>query len=98
MDIVELSPRLHFLRFPVGHAYLWRDDDGLTLIDSGLPGSAQAIEEAVRTLGHHPADVRRLVLTHFHEDHVGGAAEVASWGDVTVHAHRAEAPFIRGWT
>jgi glyoxylase-like metal-dependent hydrolase (beta-lactamase superfamily II) len=98
MDIVELSPRLHFFRFPVGHAYLWRDDDGLTLIDSGLPGSAQAIEEAVRTLGHHPADVRRLVLTHFHEDHVGGAAEVASWGDVTVHAHLAEAPFMRGWT
>lgn len=30
MDIVELSPRLHFLRFPVGHVYLWQDPDGLT--------------------------------------------------------------------
>jgi glyoxylase-like metal-dependent hydrolase (beta-lactamase superfamily II) len=36
------------------------------------------------------------VLTHAHQDHVGAAAEVAAWGDVTVLAHRADAPVIRG--
>lgn len=35
------------------------------------------------------------MLTHFHVDYVGGAAEVAAWGDVEVVAHRADAPFIR---
>ncbi|MEV4460966.1 MBL fold metallo-hydrolase [Microbispora sp. NPDC049633] len=96
MDVVRLLPHLYFLRFPVGHVYLWRDPDGLTLIDSGLPGSAPLIEQAVRSLGQAPSDVRRLVLTHFHEDHTGSAAEVASWGDVTVYAHRDDAPYIRG--
>ena len=43
-----------------------------------------------------PADLSHLVLTHFHGDHAGSAAEVAGWGDVQVVAHYAEAPFLRG--
>jgi glyoxylase-like metal-dependent hydrolase (beta-lactamase superfamily II) len=45
MDIIQLMPRLHFLRLPVGQAYLWHDPDELTLIDAGLPGSAPLIAE-----------------------------------------------------
>ncbi len=96
MDLIQLAPRLHLLRFPVGNAYLWQDDDELTLIDAGLPGTGELIAGAIRELGRQPADVRQLVLTHFHVDHAGGAAEVAQWGDVTVFAHRADAPVIRG--
>jgi glyoxylase-like metal-dependent hydrolase (beta-lactamase superfamily II) len=95
MDVIELTPRLHFIPFPVGHVYLWRDPDGLTLIDTGLPGSAPQIAGAIRRAGHRPADVRRLVLTHFHQDHIGAAATVAGWGDVEVMAHHADVPFIR---
>jgi glyoxylase-like metal-dependent hydrolase (beta-lactamase superfamily II) len=96
MDVVEVTARLHLLRFPVGNAYLWQDPDGLTLIDCGVPGSGPSIAAAIRELGHTPGDVRRLVLTHFHEDHVGSAAEIVTWGDVAVYAHRADAPFISG--
>jgi glyoxylase-like metal-dependent hydrolase (beta-lactamase superfamily II) len=96
MDVIQLTPDLHFLRFPVGNVYLWRDPGGLTLIDSGAPGSGPQIAEAILSLGHRPSDVRRLVLTHGHVDHVGAAAEIAAWGEVTVLAHRAEAPIVRG--
>ena len=95
MDVVQLLPRLHFIRLPVGHAYLWHDPDGLTLIDTGLPGSAPLIAGAIRQTGHQPADLRRLVLTHFHADHIGSAADIAGWGEVEVLAHHADAPFIR---
>ncbi len=95
MDVIELLPRLRFIRFPVGHAYLWHDPDGLTLIDAGLPGSAPLIADAIRQSGYQTADLRRLVLTHFHADHIGAAAEIASWGEVEVLAHRDDAPFIR---
>jgi glyoxylase-like metal-dependent hydrolase (beta-lactamase superfamily II) len=96
MDVIELIPGLHFLRFPVGHAYLCRDPDGLTLIDTSVPGSAPHIAAAIRALGHDPADLRRLVLTHFHADHAGSAAEIAAWGNAEVCAHHADAPFLRG--
>ncbi|MER7486312.1 MBL fold metallo-hydrolase [Streptomyces sp. NPDC126497] len=101
MDVVELLPRLHLLRFPVGQAYLWRDgreghEEALTLIDAGPAGSGAAIAAAVTTLGLRPRDVRRIVLTHFHEDHAGGAAEVAALTGAEVLAHRLDAPHVRG--
>ena len=96
MDVIELVPRLHFIRLPVGHAYLWSDPDGLTLIDSGLPGSAPLIADAILRAGSEPAELRRLVLTHFHADHIGGASDISGWGEVEVLAHHADAPFIRG--
>lgn len=95
MDVIELLPRLRYLRFPAGHAYLWQDPDGLTLIDAGLPGSAPLVADAIRQSGYQPADLRRLVLTHFHADHIGAAADIAGWGEVEVLAHHADAPFIR---
>ena len=98
MELIQLTPRLHFIQFPVGHAYLWHDPDGLTLIDTGLPGSAPLIAAAIHQAGYEPADLRHLVLTHFHPDHIGAAADVAAWGEVEVMAHHADAPFIRAET
>ncbi|WP_308282576.1 MBL fold metallo-hydrolase [Pseudonocardia nigra] len=92
MDLLELTPRLHLMRFFVGQAYLWRDGDDLTLIDTGPPGSAPAIASAVRGLG----TLRRVGLTHAHDDHTGSAAEIGSWPGATVLAHRADAPVVRG--
>ncbi|MEV5547298.1 MBL fold metallo-hydrolase [Streptomyces sp. NPDC052309] len=92
MDVIELLPRLRLLRFPVGQAYLWRDGDELTLIDAGPAGSGAGITEAAEALGR----IRRVVLTHFHEDHAGGAGEVAALTGAEVLAHALEAPVVRG--
>jgi glyoxylase-like metal-dependent hydrolase (beta-lactamase superfamily II) len=50
------------------NCYLVREADGLSLIDTGLPGSANDIVAAARELG---TPIRRVVLTHAHMDHVG---------------------------
>jgi glyoxylase-like metal-dependent hydrolase (beta-lactamase superfamily II) len=96
MEITELRPELHLIEFPAGQAYLWRDGTELTLIDTGLAGSEPELAAAITQLGHRRSDLRRVVLTHFHQDHVGSAAAVRGWGEVAVLAHEADAPVIRG--
>ena len=59
---------IQLTRFGFVNCYLVREPDGLTLIDTGLPGSADDILAAARTLG---APIRRILLTHAHMDHVG---------------------------
>ena len=48
-------------------------------IDTSVPGSASLIAEAVDELGYRRSDLRRILLTHFHEDHVGSAADITAW-------------------
>jgi glyoxylase-like metal-dependent hydrolase (beta-lactamase superfamily II) len=97
MELIELLPgRLHLLRFGVGQAYLWQDPGSLTLIDTGPAGSGRSIAEAVEGLGYQVGDIRRVVLTHFHDDHAGAAAEVGDWAHAAMLAHRLDAPVIRG--
>ncbi|WP_354638252.1 MBL fold metallo-hydrolase [Kitasatospora camelliae] len=90
MEIIEVRPELRMLRFPVGAAYLWRDGDELTLIDTGAADRAADIEGAL------DGELRRIVLTHWHQDHTGSAAELAGRHGAEVVAHRREAPVIRG--
>ncbi len=56
------------------NCFLVREDDGLTLVDTGLAGSAPGILTAARSLG---APICRIVLTHAHIDHVGSLDALA---------------------
>lgn len=100
-DLQQLAPCLYRLRIPTGPAhllncYLWLDSDGVTLIDTGWPDSAELISAALSALGRTRADVRRIVLTHFHEDHTGLAAEIATWASVEIIAGAGDAPYVAG--
>ncbi|MFJ3903080.1 MBL fold metallo-hydrolase [Streptomyces sp. NPDC090025] len=96
MDLVEIVPRLYVLPFSIGQAFLWRDEEELTLIDAGWAGSAPEFEEALRGAGLDPARLARIVLTHCHRDHVGAAGELADRFGAEILAHAADAPVIRG--
>ena len=56
------------------NAYLVREDDGFTVIDTMLPGSERAIIGAAERRG---APIRRILLTHAHNDHVGSLDALA---------------------
>jgi glyoxylase-like metal-dependent hydrolase (beta-lactamase superfamily II) len=61
-------------RFGMVNAYLVREDDGLTLVDTGM-GMAGRIQEAAATLG---APITRIALTHAHGDHIGSLDALAA--------------------
>ena len=96
MDVSEVVPGLHLLRLGISNAYLWQQPEGITLVDTGPPGSGLAITAALQELGHRREDVQRVVLTHFHDDHAGSAAEVASWAGAGVVVGSADAAVVRG--
>ena len=96
MEPQLIVPGVHWLEFELGHVYLWDWGAGVTVIDAGVAGSAAAILRGVAAVGRRPEDVQEIVLTHFHDDHRGGAAELVERTRAAVLAHRADAPVIRG--
>lgn len=92
----EIVPELFRVPSGPGQFYVWADDDAITLIDCGMPGTIESIEAALRDLDASWSSVRRLVLTHFHADHAGNAAAIASRSEAEVVAHTGDVPFIRG--
>jgi glyoxylase-like metal-dependent hydrolase (beta-lactamase superfamily II) len=100
-DLLELTPSLYRLRIPGERAhllncYLRLDPDGVTLVDTGWPDSAPLIADALAAVDRGPGDVKHVVLTHFHEDHCGAAAEVAGWSGAEVIAGADDSSYIRG--
>jgi glyoxylase-like metal-dependent hydrolase (beta-lactamase superfamily II) len=71
------------------HVYLLDGGDELALVDAGVGGpvgDTDAIIATVRADGHDPDRIGRLLLTHYHADHAGGAADVHERLGCAVHA------------
>ncbi len=69
MDVNRIS------RFGIVNTYLVAEPEGLTVIDTMLPGSAKSILAAAEDLGQ---PIVRILLTHAHQDHVGSADALAA--------------------
>jgi glyoxylase-like metal-dependent hydrolase (beta-lactamase superfamily II) len=81
-------------RYGFVNAYLVREDDGLTLIDTMLPRSSKMILAAAQQAG---APIARIVLTHAHFDHVGSLDALAeALADVEVIISARDARLLRG--
>lgn len=77
------------------NSFVFEEPDGrVSLVDTGLRGMGpRRITAGLASLGKTPDDIARIVLTHVHFDHAGGAAGMvqASGGDLLVHEHDAPA-------
>lgn len=99
---VELRPDLIMLDTQPGQAYLLRRGTtalgapSVLLVDTGRPGLGAAVEAALARWGLGRDALTHVVLTHWHPDHAGSAAEISTWPEVSVIAHHHDAPVIRG--
>lgn len=71
------------------------DQDGLTLIDAGVPGSIDTLKKALAELRRRPDEIRNILVTHAHGDHVGGLSEIKKLCGAPVYMHQADATMAR---
>ncbi len=76
-------------------ALLVTSDAGHVLLDGGLPQSAAVIDRNIRVLGFRTEDVRFILASHAHYDHVGGIAALQRFTGATV---AMSAPGVRALT
>jgi len=79
---------------PMGfaNAFLIEGDDGLTLIGAGYPNKEAAVFEAIRALGRTPDQLRHVVFTHAHPDHIGSAAAIVGGTGAKTYMHALDIP------
>lgn len=78
------------------NTYLVEADNGLVLVDTGMPGSEKRILKAVAGLGRQPSDVKLILLTHRHWDHIGSAAALKKETSGKLVSHAFEKPYVAG--
>lgn len=87
----DVAPGIHRIAHAHVNCHLIEGEDGLVLVDAGLPGLWRELGLALRQLGHRPEDLRALVLTHAHFDHVGVARRLVERLGIPVLVHPLDA-------
>lgn len=78
------------------NAFIVDGDEGVVLIDTGLPKREGLVANGLDSIGRQPSDVRAILLTHAHVDHFGSAAVLKRETGAAVYASTIDAPAIRG--
>ena len=96
---VQLAPAVW--RVPTAPAdlvnsFVFREPDGsVTLVDAGVRRASRRILAGLAAIGAQPSDVRRVILTHAHSDHAGGAAALVEATGADVVTHERDAAYLR---
>lgn len=89
----DVAPGIHRIEDNYTNWYLVEGDDGITIIDAGVPQTSwRLLQEALGALDRRPSDLSALVLTHGHFDHIGFAEQARRELRLPVHVHEADEP------
>lgn len=82
--------RISILPFGMVNCHLLIGQHGCVLIDTGLPGSASKIAQALKRHGRSFSDIKLIVITHAHVDHAGSAGQVRALSGAPIVAHQGD--------
>ncbi len=86
----NIAPGVHRLTHAYVNCYLLEEQGELTIVDTAHPRTWPLLLRAIDALGRRPTDVRAVVLTHAHFDHLGFARRAAVEWALPVWAHPDE--------
>lgn len=90
-----VAPGVHYVGNDWVGAYLLESSDGLILIDTTMQAQVYLLFESIRRLGFDPRDIRLILLSHMHYDHVGGARALAEYSGAKIMMSREDTDFLR---
>ena len=94
---MKIAPGIHRIGDrSIVNSYLVEDAGQVTIIDAGVPGHYRDMPAELAAMGRTVADVRALLLTHGHTDHIGFAERLRRERQVPVSVHEADAALARG--
>ena len=92
MAVKRVIEGVHVVPMGMANAFLVEGDDGLILIDAGYPGKEEAVFGAIRWLGRSPDQLKHLIFTHGHPDHIGSAAAIVRETGARTYMHPLDIP------
>ncbi|HKU11295.1 MAG TPA: MBL fold metallo-hydrolase [Sinomonas sp.] len=93
---MELAPKLRRIGNDMIACHIVVGDDGLTVIDTGLPGHYRDLVRELQELGRPPTDIKGIVLTHGDSDHIGFAERLRSELGIPVYIGAEDADRAKG--
>lgn len=69
--------------------------DGLILIDTAMPCFTYQLFESIRKLGYDPKNIKKILLTHAHYDHIGAARLVQEYTGAEMYIGKEELPVLQ---
>lgn len=93
---MEIAPGIRRLGTGMVNVYLIEEAGGITIVDAGLPGYFGDLLAELAAMGRSIEDVRAVLLTHAHTDHIGFAERIRSERGVPIRIHEADAALARG--
>ena len=92
---MKIAEGLYRIGSDIVNSYLVVNQDGVTIIDAGLPRYWKLLNSELARIGLTLDDVRALILTHGDTDHIGFAARLSREKGIPAYLHPADADRAR---
>jgi glyoxylase-like metal-dependent hydrolase (beta-lactamase superfamily II) len=93
---IQLTPRIRRIGRGMVNSYLVEDGRDVTIVDAGAPTYWGQLPAELAAMGRSLDDVRSVVLTHGHSDHIGFAERIRRERGTPIRVHELDAALARG--